>query len=402
LTQGTAKIVSLNGRQWVAGLSWASFEDFPDKDELQKDADRLKAQWYALREGEHAIQAGFCEAIERIKHPRKLYSLAAMLADSREQPWLGIFKIEEGLWWYVAVRDHHAILPNGDIIGGEDEIRAAQNRHSGYTDWKYIEGGIEMLSEFIDQVDEKPTPIKSLAGGNGPTKGQIAAGLATVALIAGAGGMWWQHKQAVEERERAEAFARMRAQLTAQKTPLPPPPSPLLTTVPPEVLLRSCGQTVMSLPLSRYGWMLVNIECNQDAVTAHWERGEGATVIQMPEGVLDINGSKVTQTIPLGLNLKGEDDAIALDKEELALRAWAQMANIPLTIEAPEKKPELPGTQPSEQGAMPPPIPQTKVRLSLPFAPFSLSFTDIRGFRINSLESTATGWTIQGVLYGHR
>jgi len=401
LAQGTAQIITLNGRQWVAGMSWASFEDLPDKEELQEDANRLHADWYALREGEHAIQAGFCEQLERIKHPRKLYSLAAMLADSREQPWLGIFKISPGLWWYIAVRDHHAILPDGDVIGGEEEIHAARDHHSGYTDWKYIEGDIEMLSEFMAKVDEKPTPIKSLAGGNGPTRVQIAAGVAAGVLIAGAGALWWQHKIAVEERERAEAMERMRAQLATHKAPLPPQPSPLLTTAAPNVLLNACGKALRGLELSRYGWILGNIECDQHTATVHWDRGEGATVAHKPEGVLDPTGNKDTQSIPLDLDVKGEDDAIALEKEELALRAWAQAANLTLTLTAPEKKPELPGAQ-AQGNAMPPPIPQTTVKLDLTFAPFTLDFSGIRGFRINNLQTTTTGWTIQGVLYGSR
>lgn len=392
------RIININGRQWLAGMSWCSFEDVPSREELQDDASRLHSEWCAVRIGEAAIQAGFCEPIDDIKRPAKLYSLAAMLADSREQPWLGIFKIEEGLWWYIAVRDHHAILPDGDIIGGEKEIHAARDRHSGYTDWKYIEGDIRLLAEFMEDIGEKPTPVKSLVSTNIPTVPIAVA--AAIVLATAAGGYWWWHQKKVEEeRERAIAMAKMRAQIANQKTPVVAPPSPLLTIPDPNSMVRACGRIILSQPLSMYGWTLGPIECNQTSVSLTWLREDGATVIKKPEGELSTDGEKVIQSIPLGLEQKGNNNAIELPREELAIRGWAQAAGIALSLNRANPPMALPG---ADNTNVPPPIPQSNIRFDLAFAPFWLDFSTIPGLRLTRVKSTAAGWSIEGALYGTR
>lgn len=401
-----ARVVEVAGRQWVAGLDWSSFEDIPTKEELRGDANRLfpsedesDVAWCALRVGETAIQGGFCRPVEGIKSPRKLYSLAAMLADSREQPWLGIFNLGNGLWWYVAVRDHHAILPDGDVIGGQEEILAVREHHSGYADWNYIEGDLDVLANVIGEIDARPTPLRSLSEKRNWKLPLVGTALALSLAVGGA--YWWKEKKAQEERERVEAMERMRAQLAANKKPqaLPLPPSPLLTTPSADKVLSGCGSAVRSLPLSTYGWSLESFSCSVSAATVVWFRDVGATVILRPEGDLASSGDRITQSIPLGLELHGEDDSIPLKEAELAMRAWAQTANIAADITRPVPVPKLPGVA-DEQ--MPPPAPQMQVILNLSIPPFSLDFSRIPGFRINQVKSKETGWEIQGVLYGSR
>lgn len=397
----SARIVNINGRQWLAGMSWCSFEDSPSKDELREDARRLSSDWYAVRTAESVIQAGFCEPIEGMKRPRKLYSLAAFLADSREQPWLGIFKIDDGLWWYIAVRDHHAILPDGDVIGGEAEMHAARDRHSGYTDWKYIEGDIDLLAEFMDEVGEKPTPVKSLTSGNVSPVPIIASAAILLALVGG-GYSWWHQKQIDEERDRAAAMARMREQLAANKAPVAAAPSPLLTTAAPNLWLAACGQVILKLPISSFGWILGQVTCDQTSVTVNWLRQDGATVAQKPDGVLSVEGDKIVQTIRLvGLDQKGADNATDLQNAQLVMRAWAQAANIPLTMSQNPTSPALPG---SSANAAPganvaPSLPQAIVKFDSPVSPFSLDFESIPGLRLTSIKSSANGWSVEGVLY---
>ena len=62
-----------------------------------------------------------------------MYSLAAIVASTHKQPWEGVFKIADNLWWYIAVRNDHSILPEGDIVGTMEQITAARN-HNNYDD----------------------------------------------------------------------------------------------------------------------------------------------------------------------------------------------------------------------------------------------------------------------------
>lgn len=395
-----ANIVSINGRQWIAGMAWCSFEDSPSKDELKEDADRLKSDWYSLRIGENVIQAGFCKPIDGLKHPGKVFSLAAMLADSREQPWLGIFKINEGLWWYVAVRDGHAILPDGDVIGGESEIRAAQERHSGYTDWKYVEGDMAFLADLIAEIDAKPTSVKSLTTSNIPLLPIIASATVLV-LLAGGGYAYWHQKQVNEEIARAAAMAKMREAMAANQPITIAAPSPLLTTPLPDVWLHACGEIILKLPMSVYGWTFDQITCNQTSVSVNWIRQEGATVAKRPEGELSVEGDKINQIIPLtNLKQQSTDNSIELAKAQLIMRAWAQSINIPLTFTRNLPAPALPGATTQSENIKNVPLPQSEVKFDVKVSPFSLQFNLIPGLRLSSIKSTANGWSVEGVIYG--
>lgn len=397
-----ANIISINGRQWLAGMAWCSFEDAPSKDELKEDASRLKSDWYAVRIGENAIQSGFCKPIDGLNHPGKVFSLAAMLADSKEQPWLGIFRIADGLWWYIAVRDGNAILPDGDIIGGESEIRAAQERHAGYTDWKYVEGEMELLSDLINEIEAKPTPVKSLTSSNLPLV-PIIATAAVLSLLAGGGYAWWHQKQVNEEIERVAAMEKMRAAMASNKPIAVAAPSPLLTTPPPDAWLHACGAIISKLPISLYGWTFDLVSCNQTAVNVSWIRQDGATVAKRPEGDLSVEGDKVNQVIQLtNLEQKGTDQSIELVKAQLNMLTWAQSINIPLSLTQNLPPPPLPGAAPKSTVAenVPLPAPHTEVKFDLKVSPFSLRFNSIPGLRLTSLKSTSNGWTLEGVIYG--
>lgn len=392
-----ASIIEINGRKWLAGMAWCSFEDIPNKDEIKEDAGRLKSDWYSVRVGQSVIQAGFSSPIEGIKRPNKIYSLAAMLADAKEQPWLGIFKIGEGLWWYIAVRDGHAILPDGDIVGGEEEIREAQDRHSGYTDWKYVEGDLSFLSELIDGIDAKATPIKSLSAGINLVP--LISITLTIAAIGG-GYYWWHQKQLVEAQEKAAAMERIRSQMAINTAQSKIAPSPLLTSPEPKEWLTACAKIIKRVPISQYSWEMSELSCGQSAVNVTWIRKEGATVMQKPTGDLSDDGEKISQSIPLEISQVGKDDGVKLRDSQLAMRAWAQSANIQLgmTATAAQAAPPLPGAKPED--IPPPPTPQVSVRLEMPISPFNIDFSSVHGLRLNSLKSSTTGWVVEGFICG--
>lgn len=387
-----ANVIQIGKRRWLAGMTWASYEDTPDKDELRDDAKRLNSTWSAVRIGEDCIQAGFCSAVDGA-NVGKLYSLAAMLADSRKQPWLGIFKIEEDLWWYIAVRDGHAILPDGDVLGDRDEIYAAREKHSGYTDWNYVEGDRALLQDLIKDIDESPTRIKSLEGI--PLKHKLLVGAGVVALAGSAvGGYWWY--QDAKQREEME---RMRQQLAKVVPEVKPVASTPATTFPlATALLHACGKAV-TLPISQYGWLIDNVSCTVNSATAVWARKDGATVDFRPEGELSADGQKVTQTIDLRLTQQSADDRIPLSEAWDQLLAWSQAAGFTATatVAATDKNAStLPGANPDTA-----PVPTEKnVTISVNVSPFDLDLSEIPGLRLTAIKMSASGWDLTGVLYG--
>lgn len=383
--------IKIGKTKWLTGLAWRSFEDAPKKIDIKSDAEQLNATWYATRIGESSIQCGFGNPPTGHKGgPNGLYSLAAMLADSEQQPWLGIFKLEEGLWWYIAVRDGHAILPDGDLVGNEEFILAARERHAGYADWNYIEGGIQDLANRINSIKAKKTPVRSLTGGN---YSPATIGL-SAAIIVGtiAGYLWWQHQGQLAIQARQAAMAKMRlAMANQQPAPLP---SPLLSTPNASAWLSACRNVIDKTPLSVNGWLLSNSTCETKAVTLLWKRGGGATVATKPDGEPTDNNTVVT-TIPLSVE-NGINDAIDLAQAKTLLVASLQKSGIDLQINQMPVAPVLPG-----QTSAPVAVAQAQLPFSFDtsISIFALNM-QIPGLRLNKITTTATGWHAEGVLYG--
>ena len=410
-----ARCITIGKKRWLAGMTWSSFEDAPSKDELREDAQRLSSTWASVRISEAAVQAGFCAPPEGVKTPAGLFSLAAMLADSREQPWLGIFKISEGLWWYVAVRDGQAILPDGDVCGGEAEILAARERHSGYSDWNYIEGDVHLLEEFIKGIDAKPTRVRALYS----TPSATVIPLVISALVASAvGGGYWAWEANRAERMRASELAKERMRLAAVQRPVSAP-SPLLTLPIPSVWIERCRDSLFALPLSKDGWVLDKSACDSTAVSASWRRGDGATVASRPEGLLSSDGESVAQTVslpPLALlapkaSLEAREVPLELAAAKVIFRGWAQAADFTLALDDTAaaanavSAANLPGagavdSSQTNPTAVPIPPPQVGFILDIPISPFGMNLSSIPGLRLTHVKSTTTGWRVEGVLYG--
>lgn len=392
-----AQVIQIGKRRWLAGMEWATYPDMPDRDTQKGDAARWDATWVALRQGEHSIQGGYCAAIEgeSLGHLNGringLFSLAAMLADSREQPWLGQFQIAENLWWYIAVRDGHAIIPHGDVLGDKDAINAAREVHSGLPGWKYITGDLELLEQLIDEIGEKPTPVKSMVVNWKLRKALAASGLFTIAVI-GAGAYWWKDQS---DKKTAAELARVRAELLQQKSP--PVSATLATTIPqPTLLLQRCAERI-DVEISQHGWEVSKVACSTSQATIVWERKDGATIEYRPEGVLSDNGMLVTQTLDLGLAQTSKDDRIELSQARLKLLSWAQAANLKLSEEAVAAQAPLPGSETTT----PQVAAEKPVTITLGFSPFDLDLSSLPGLRISEIASKEQGeWDLKGVLYG--
>jgi len=381
-----AKILKLGKLRYVVGMRWTSFETIPKTSELREDAERLRASWACVRVGDASIQAGFCNIPKGRKRQRlsKVYSLAAMVAETRRQPWQGTFHLGKGLWWYIAVRDGHAILPDGDVVGGEDDVRAARECHAGYSDWDSVDGDAKMLLDLTEAVGVRRAAVRALYGG-GIQATRLLSGLLLVSALIG-GLLYWQHLRE-QARQRAIALARAQQQISAASLP----PSPLLTSPPPNRWLAACGAIISFLPLSSYGWSLDQVTCLPASVSVHWLRGPGAvvSVSKRPSGEVAANGEAVDQSLPLALDAAGKDDAIPLAEAVMQLRGWAQSAGFKLTVTPQSAAP----------GAAPTPLQQTAVSLDLPVSPFGMELP-IPGLRLTKLATTATGWRLEGTLYG--
>jgi len=388
-------IIELAKRRWLVGLSWSSYEAAPSMSEIKEDAERLKSSWYCIRSNESVVQGGFCEPVYGKKRPSGLSSLAAKLADSHEQPWIGVFQLDENVWWYIAIRDGHAILPDGDLIGTAEEIRQARQNHAGYADWQYVEGDRVFLEDLVQGIKAKPSAIKTLERRNFSPIPLVA--FAVFVLAASGGGYYWWTVQQQKEVTRLAEVKRIRDAAIAGNSAVVAPLSPLLSIPDKSSWLKACSEKIQPLPLVLMGWELSKVACAGESVNADWTRGQGATVALKPEGELASDGETVHQVIPLELTMLGLDDANDLVQAKIALRAWAQKAGFVLTLIEQAPVAALPG---AEVVAAPMQL-KTDFRLELSVSPFALNFPAIPGLRLLSIAPSDGNWTVLGVIYGH-
>ena len=391
-----ARIVEIGKRRWLAGMSWASYETVPSRAELTKDATNLNAAWVSVRVGEEAVQGGFCKPVEGVEAPGKLFSLAAMVADSREQPWLGIFEIEDGLYWYIAVRDGHAIMPDGDVIGGMHDIIEARERHTGYGDWNFVEGKLDLLEDFIAEIDAKPTRVRALLGPKKKQAKPLIAAAVAVAVAGSAGGFWYVKRQEAERIEAAEAMNRVRATLQAAegqqaaKAPVAQGPNP-------NDWLAACRAVLYPAPLSKFGWLLTGVECDGGVAKVFRSAGEGATVANKPDGVVLDDGRKIEESIALAELKPAEGSgSIQLGEAQRLMRAWQQRNGFMLTF-GDGAPPALPGSPDAAKAAVPT---TSTVTIEMSTSPFKMNFGIFPGLRLTRIATTDAGWKVEGMIYG--
>lgn len=368
------EIIDAVGRSWIAGLTWRSFASYPTLSERREDAQALSAEWVVLRQSFDVIQAGFCPALKN-KNPRKLYSLAAAVAEEYQQPWCGIFKLNEKLWWYVAVRDGQAILPDGDVVGSHAKVRAIQKHHESYGDWNIHDGVLEDLFPLLEfsKKNLRMGRVKSVEPM--PIWKVFASSVFVFIVVAIGIALYFEHKHQVHNA----------AQRAVQDVIFDN--APLRKTAAPNNWIQNCLLIIESSPISKNGWLADKVSCSNNQANIIWERLDSATVLTRPVGVLSKDGNQVIQ-IQYFKNMDEGSDAIkSYILEDNDLYSILQAIGVQVKIGNPVYDPE---------GA----FEVQTVSFILPFAPLNVDLNKVSGLRISMLDWTESGWMIQGKLYG--
>ncbi len=411
-------IIALNGRRWLLGMTWQTYEAQLGAVELVAEAESLHADWVAQRLGDQVVQTGYCAAITD-GWPRGLYSMAALLADSYKVPWAGAFDLGDGRWWYIAVRDNFTIMPDGDVVGSQEDIFRARQEHASIEDFNHVDGVRADLEKLIRNSQGRRTPIESVTSSRFSARQIIAAVLALIVVAAGIGGfIYWKHVES--QRLYAERIAKQRADLQRAhlaQQPQSPDLATLLRRQPdPKVWLTACQQAIYSVPPWDKGWQLAGHTCTGTQLSVIWRRRLSATIAYRPDGALDPDANGITETIPLPLDgAQGTVMALPVADARTRLILWGQLHDIVVKIDGnPEAQAKaqqsalakLPGQAP------PPIIKQYVVSFVAPVAPFELDFTGLTGLRLtelrhvpankdpNSQELRDAAWQFTGVLYG--
>ncbi|MBU3595095.1 type 4b pilus protein PilO2 [Polynucleobacter sp. 86C-FISCH] len=411
-------ILQFKKTQWMLGMQWQAFDAKPTTQEIKAEANHFGALAYGLRFAELSTQVGFSDESlvdsgKKFFRP-KVYSLAAKLAHANMEPWYGIFNLGNGRYWYLAVRDGYSILPDGDVVGTQEEIEQIRNLHASFSDWNVSEGDLEYLEALLDQTIEKESrheipkaklvPIKNIAR-NIKVRLPLLIGVLTLCMLS-AGIAYWQVKES--ERVAHEQALKLRAEQdrATKLKALAPLNQPL-----PNQWLEACKAKLFNLPLNQYGWRLGSVSCQDATFSASWKIAPGATVKDRPEGVLNADGTEVLHTA--SLEFAGDQQSektlnpSGLTENALKLRFIAQ--SLGLTMELGNSNNSqaapLPG-QTSGPNSITPAIAglqKTSFVITSKTSPFAIDFSEVPGMRIQRLSSSLTddqGFKLEGVIYG--
>lgn len=396
-----AIIRSIEGQEWVMGMQWLTYDEVMSRGNLRAESADLSSPWYALRVNESVFQCGYCPAIDGIARPKKLASLAAMLADVRQQPWLGIFDLGEGLWWYIAIRDHYAVQLGGDVVGTADEIEAAARAHQGFGGWKREEGDFQKLTDLVNEAIAKRTKrtrVHSFAVSRiDPVPVAMTVGAVAVAAAVGLLAYHFHAQRVLEEKR--QQFLGAEARKAASER-VPDAHAILMHTPAPSQWIQACGNSIKTVGYSQNGWLISETSCSDSMLSVKFERGPGATVADAPIGTISADGNSDVKLIPIAIPaIDGRDNSMDRTSEMRALQAWGQAHGVTVTFGTP-----APISTKFKEGWTVP------VTIPMPLSPFipGNGLDELPGLRITSLgpnvQSQQTGtvvgaWTLKGVLY---
>lgn len=296
-----AEILSFPGLKggFAIGLTWHHEEKQPSKSVLRAVALELgrNVRWGVVHESaEGAIQTGFCEAIAGAK-PAGLKPLAAIVAGQHRQPWRGLFHLQGSLYWYIAVRQGHAVIAGGDRVGTLEELAPVRERHRALGEWTEVEGTVRDLANMARASKGVSAMRDVLTGPWKSTSYTVAAAAGVAALFVG-GWYWYDQQQEAERegqlmRQRAIAAAQRANEAARQRA------VPWVDEATPTAFLQACRRAWDRQALADAGWTLSSWRCKPATSTAltietTWKR-EGGLAANAP-GALSADGNQATAT----------------------------------------------------------------------------------------------------------
>ena len=371
---------------FVVGLSWRHEDEMPGSRELAA-LSREHGRWGVTRRTRAgAVQAGFCDPIDEIGKPGRVRALAAIVAEQRPQPWLGLFQLDDDRYWLIAVRNAHEIIPDGDFVGTLDDALRLREEHLRLDNWNPpVEGNLAALADIIDGSGRAPflrdfqrTPLAAFG----------YAACATGVALAAAGGAFAYHHHQVIVAEQAEAARKqafldaLQAGRDARARILPWTQQPTSAAV-----FDACSRAWSAQDFARKSWSLDAWTCSVTStgisVGTEWTGGNAADA----PGALsdDATHARASSVVKLAL-AQGQSSALQDDEGKRQLWAFAERYAFGLNLQRAIVNEATAGSE-----AKPPPVPSWSRRpvvLSFDFPPWlgwGRDLDSIPGLRITSM-----------------
>lgn len=291
--------VEVHGKTFVSGLLWKPLRSARNYMREAKDIGKQQnMEMVAIRRGK-VLQAGFAKKLDRAprgakqQSMRSMFSLAASLAGSLGDNWIGAFDLGDGRYAFIAVHQG-GIIPGKDLVAPRDEVVALFREtladfNTEKTEVRVIVsdalepvfgGEVQSLAELLNPKALKPEyRLKPLT--LGLTGRQLGFAFATVAAIAGGAigtNAYFSHKAQQEEDEKAEKMRKLtdlRAKATLEQALAAiVRPWQRLPSVP--EFTRACAEAWTHFPADVEGWTFTSGTCRLDIDNGELDRAEGS------------------------------------------------------------------------------------------------------------------------------
>ena len=277
------RIINIAGKSYYAGLSWQTLST---ADNIKEKIKEFKSGYYCVRNLAGMINIGHSEDLDDGKY-KKLYSLASNVANVKKEPWLGVFRIEDNLYWLIAVRDNQAIIPDGDVLGTKEEIDKIFAETISIGDWDSIieEGTLEDLKSLLTSNGNYVLSVNKKFN----TVFIFIIGLLISAFI-----LYLYHRHITQIKPKVFV-----PKIFVKKTVVKIPQYKLMPK--PNLVLYKCEKELNSLPGSFYGWKAVSLSCAANNILVTYKKQSFGTTLIMPKGSISQNGLEVSKNISFSL-----------------------------------------------------------------------------------------------------
>lgn len=419
------------GRTFVSGLFWQPLTGQPSdaRNETRKLAKEMKFD-LAVWRNSSVNQVGFAVQSEGVR--KGVFSAAALVSKTLEvesgssaRDFLCATPIPGGRWLYVAQREG-VILPDGDLIGNEDEIRARLLEDFSIGTWPLviapdhwaIHGAKERdFDDFLPRKNGKVIyhswwalkPVDRF----GALRGNPKKALVPLLLIAGIGyaGAYgyktWKANKAAEE---ARLLAEQQAAALASNPQLAIPEHPWKKLPRARMQMNDCMKAFSQVKSMWPGnWSPQEASCANGAFTIAWKRQEHGWIEHLravePNAIISRDGTTASLSLSVS-SASGEDEAL-LDENTrvLEMQSASQKYRFTVTVSAPAAPVVMPG---QENAGKPQQVQDWRELkwdakgIALPDV--TLAALDGNGFRLDKVTAVFTDggvitWNMEGKQY---
>lgn len=414
------------GKEFVAGLLWLPLAS--DTKKIKENTARLATEQnvdlVVHRKG-GVIQVGLASTKDGAH--AGLYSAAAVVSktievESGDRNVLAAVQVPDGRWLYVAQRDG-AILPDGDLLGDEDSIRARMLEDHSVGDWDRVyapdhwgfgnseeRNFVSFLPAKNGKIDyHKWWKIQPIGFSVGGLRRYVVPVAVMMAIGFGASIAWnkWHQKKLADQMAQLSMLKSMQ---TSQPKVIPPPwpsqPSALAVS-------RACESVFNRAALWPGGWLLQDVKCSGSAMMISWscEDSGRASFLKrvVPQAIISPDGKRASLSIPLELpkmNSKNEP-APGVEGVMTKMRDVAEKYGLDLKISQESAPSQLPGAPAPKQQEI-----KDWQSINWSVSKSALKPSDVirlldgDGFRLNSIgfefANGSVGWSLEGVQYAKK